>query len=245
MTLTLRGIWLIARRELGAYFNTTWGYGVVAALLLLEGLAFNAYALTDRPRLSTEVLETFFFLASGFTLTAGVLLTLRLFAEERQLGTSLLLEGAPLPTGAVVAGKFLSAFLFVLMMLALSTYMPALILVNGKVSLGHVFAGYLGLAAIGACAVAIGAFTSSLTRSQVVAGILGGVIVVLFLLWWKVARVSDPPLKEIFSYLSLFDRHFRPFMEGRVSSAGLVYYASVAGAFLFATTRTLQWRRWR
>ena len=245
MAETVAGTLLIARRELAAYFNTIWGYVVVAALLLIDGVFFNVFALGSTPKLSGQVLAAFFQFSSGVTMTAAVLLTIRLFAEERQTGTMTLLDGAPLTEGAVVVGKFLSAFAFLAVMVLLTAYMPALILLEGKVSLGQICAGYLGLLSLGAAAVALGALGSALTKSQVVAAVLGGALVVALLLMWMLARVSQAPFSSLFEYLSLWDRHFRPFMTGHVETESLVYYATVTVLGLFGTTQVLAWRRRR
>jgi ABC-2 type transport system permease protein len=245
MDQTLRGIWIVARRDLAAYFHSAWGWVIVAAVLFLNGLLFNAFALGDRPRYSHEVLELFFYFSSGTTMVAAIFLTMRLIAEERQTGTDVLLEGAPLRDGAIVAGKYLSAMVFLTLLIALSVYMPALIFVNGKVGIGHIAAGYVGLLGIGSAAVAMGTFGSSLAKSQVVAAVVGGAILVALLVCWLLARVTGPPFAAIFEHMSLFDRHFRPFMQGRIQSDALVYYGSLTLLFLFATTRVLSWRRWR
>lgn len=239
----LRGTMLIAQRELGAYFNTAWGYVVIAALLLADGLLFNAYALGAGAQYSTDVLEKFFEFSSGVTMIAAIFLTIRLFAEERATGTMVLLDGAPIGNTAVVLGKFVSALVFLGGLVLFTAYMPLLILVNGKVSLGHIFAGYLGLIFLGATCVSMGAFASALTRNQVVAGVIGGVTLVTLILMWKLAQVSEPPFRDLFEYLSLWDRHFRPFMQGRIQSETLVYYTTVTTLFLLLTTRVQAWRR--
>ena len=245
MERTFRGALLVARRDLSAYVNSIWGWIIVAAVLFLNGLMFNAFAMGDVPRYSHEVLEQFFFFSSGTTMIAAVFLTMRLIAEERQTGTDVLLEGAPLPDGAIVAGKYLSAMAFLTLLILLSLYMPALIFVNGKVGIPHIFAGYVGLLALGSAVVAIGTFGSSLARSQVVAAVVAGAIVVGLLICWLLARVTGPPFSEVLAYMSLFDRHFRPFMQGRVQTEALVYYGSLTFLFLYVTTRVLTWRRWR
>jgi ABC-2 type transport system permease protein len=113
------------------------------------------------------------------------------------------------------------------------------------VSVGQICAGYLGLLSLGAAALALGSLASALTRSQVVAGILGGALVVALILMWMLARVSEAPFASIFEYLSFWDRHFRPFMTGHVETESLVYYASVTVLGLFGTTQVLAWRRRR
>lgn len=240
---TVRGTILVARREIAAYFNTLWGYVVVATLLLADGLLFNVYALGPTPKLSSQVLEAFFQFSSGVTMIAAVLLTMRLFAEERQTGTIVLLESAPLPEGAVAFGKYLSALVFLCLMVAITIYMPALIFLVGKVSFGHIFAGYLGLVLLASASVALGGLASSLSKNQVVAGVLGGLFVVVLLLMWLLARETEPPFKSVFEYMSLWDRHFRPFMGGRIETESIVYYLSVTALALFGTTRVLAWRR--
>ena len=106
---------LIARRELATYLNTAWGWVILAAVLLIDGLLFNAFAMTDTPRFSSDVLEDFFFYSAGTTMIAGVLLSMRLVAEERQTGTMVLLETAPVTEAQVVLGKFIGAFAFLVL----------------------------------------------------------------------------------------------------------------------------------
>jgi ABC-2 type transport system permease protein len=242
----MKGVMLIARRELGAYFNSFWGYLVVAVILIINGLLFNAFALGDNPKLSFEVLRDFFYFSFGTTVIASILITMRLIAEERQTGTITLIHASPLSEWQVIFGKYLSAMVFLGVMLVLSGYMPALVFVNGKVSLGHIFSGYLGLFLVGSATVAIGTFASTLSRSQLVAAVVGGVISVFLLVTWLLARIADPPLKEIFSYMSLFDRHFRrTFMEGQIHTNDVVFYLSITFVFLVLSTRWISARRWK
>lgn len=242
----MRGLLLIARRELAAYFNSFWGYLVLAVILLIDGLFFNAFALGSSSKLSFEVLRDFFYFSFGTTVVASILITMRLIAEERQTGTMVLIDASGLEDWQVIGGKYLSAMAFLGTLLLLSTYMPALVFVNGKVSLGHIFSGYLGLALVGSACVAIGTFGSTLSRSQLVAAVVGGVITVFLLITWLLARIADPPLSEILSYMSLFDQHFRrSFMEGIVRVRDVVYYVAVTFVFLVLSTRWLAARRWK
>ncbi|MFB6262257.1 MAG: ABC transporter permease subunit [Bradymonadaceae bacterium] len=242
----MKGLYLVARRELGRYFNSIWGFVVVAAILVIDGLLFNAFALGAGPKKSTEVLRQFFYFSFGTTVVAGILLTIRLVAEERETGTLTLLDASPLSDWQIVGGKYLAALTFLSGMTLLTVYMPALIFVNGKVSIGHIAAGYLGLILVGSATVAIGTFASTLTESQVVAGIVGGIIAVFLLITWLLARVVSAPFDSVFSYMAMFNRHFsRSFMQGRVETNDLVYYATVTFAFLMLSVRWLAARRWR
>ena len=241
----MRGVLLVARREVDAYLNSMWGYIVVAAVLLLDGILFNAFALTETPRYSADVLRDFFYFSFGTTAVAAILLTMRLLAEERQAGTMTLLDASPLRDWQIVLGKYLSALAVLAGLTLASGYMPALILVNGNVSAGHVFAGFLGLFLVGSACAAAGTFGSAVARNQLVAAVIGAALVVFLLTTWMLARVSDPPLKDILAFMSLFDKHFRGFMGGRIALESLVYYLSVSFVFLSLSTHWLSARRWR
>jgi ABC-2 type transport system permease protein len=241
----MRTITLLVRRELRSYFDTAWGWTILALVLVIDGLMFNAFALGTKERLSANVLSDFFYLSAGTTMIAGVLLTMRLIAEERQTGTFTLLQTAPIRPVEIVLGKFFGALAFLTILTAMTAYMPALIFVHGKVSLGQILVGYVGLLSLGASTIAIGTFSSSLARNQLLAAVLGAGLLVFLLLGWLLGQVTDQPLSDIFSYIAIFDRHFQPFMKGRLNTEGLVYYGSVSFAFLLMATRTLQLRRLR
>jgi ABC-2 type transport system permease protein len=207
-------------------------------------MASTSKGLTEK-LLSAQVLQEFFFGASGTTMIAAIVLSMRLLAEERQLGTITLLNTSPVKDGEIVMGKFVSAFGVVALMTGLTIYMPLLILVNGKVSGGHIAVGYLGLLLLGAASVAIGLFASALARSQVVALILGALIMAPMLLLWALARAVDPPFNGFLSALSLHHENFRPFMVGILELGSVAYYLLVTYFFLLAATKTLEARRWR
>jgi ABC-2 type transport system permease protein len=239
------GALLIARRELRAYLRSPFGYIVGAAMLLIDGLLFQVFALGAGARLSAEVLHDFFYFASGTTMVASILLSMRLLAEERQTGTLVLLNTAPLHDSEIVAGKFLSAFVFVVILTALTVYMPLLVLVNGKISVGHIAVGYLGLVLLGAASVSIGLFGSALMRSQVLAVIVGSAVLVTMLLLWMVGRVTDPPLNSFLAGLALHNERQNSFMKGLLRLEDVVYYVGVTYFFLLASTKALEARRWR
>ncbi len=241
----MSGALLIVRRELRAYLRSPFGYIVGAALLLIDGLLFQSYALGAGARLSSDVLHDFFYFASGTTMVAAILLSMRLLAEERQTGTLVLLNTAPLHDWEIVLGKFVSALVFVLLLTASTVYMPLLVLVNGKVAAGHIAVGYLGLALLAAASVSIGLFGSALAKSQVLAAVIGAGILVTMLLLWLVGRVTDPPLNTFLAALALHNERQNPFMKGLLRLDNVVYYVAVTYFFLLASQKTLEARRWR
>jgi ABC-2 type transport system permease protein len=237
--------WLIARRDLGAYLHGITGYVIVAAVLFIDGVLFEAVAMGSGAKYSHEVLEQFFYFCSGTTMIASVLLTMRSIAEERQTGTDVLLHSSPISEGQIVLGKYFAAMGMVSLLTLLTIYMPLLIFVNGKVSFAHIGVGYLGLLCLGSAASAIGIFGSSLFRNQLAAAIFSGVVVVAMLLFWLLSELADPPFSDALAYAALFDKHFIPFEKGRLLTTGLVYYGSITWVFLALATRVLEGRRWQ
>jgi len=242
---SLATVWLIARRELGAYFASLSGYVILAAYLLVSGLLFNTFAVGNQPRLSQQVLEQFFYFSSGMAMVSGILLAMRLIAEERQMHTLVLLRTAPVTERQVVWGKFLSAVLLLALVLVLSLYMPALIFLHGKVSLLQIATGYLGLLLIGASCIAITLLASVWSPTQLIAGVVGGLMVALILICWLLGRVTEEPLKQFFIYVALHNLHFRTFSTGTLHLRDLVYYVGLIVVVLEAATRSLAAWRWR
>ena len=235
---------LIARRELYAYLRSPLGYCIVAAVLCLHGLLFNVLWM-DGERLSYDVLEGFFYQSSGFVATVAVLLSMRLFAEERQTGTEVLLLKSATPEWQIVVGKFAGGFVFLCGYIALTAYMPLLVLVNGKVTLGHVVAGYGGLLLLGAAVMAVGTLASSLVTSQLLAAVLGAAMTVALFACWIIARKVEGGLGDVIGYLDFMDSHYRSFSRGIVKVSSIVYFASVTYVALLAATSVLAARRWR
>jgi ABC-2 type transport system permease protein len=237
-------IFILTQRELRAAFRSPLGSVVMAAVLLAEGILFYWSALSEK-LLSAEVLERFIYNSSGVTIFASVALSMRLLAEERQTGTLVLLNTSPISSVEIVLGKFLAAFAIIVATTALSLYMPFLIFVNGKVSLGHIFVGALGLVLLGSAVLSIGLFASALAKSQVVAALIGAAITGAMVLLWVVGKAGEPPLKELFASLSLHHENFRPFMIGTLNLGCAMYYLAVTYFFLLLATKTMEARRWR
>lgn len=241
----MRNVWLIAKRELGVYVRTPTGYLITAGLLLLDGLAFNVFGVGSSPKLSSAVLQDYLYFAFGLTSVAAILISMRLIAEERQTGTLTLLFTSPVKEHEIILAKFVSALVFVSVMNLLTIYIPLLIFVNGKISVGHIAAGYLGLTLQAASVLAIGVFGSAISWNQLMAGVVTALIVALLVLLWMVARVTEPPLNRIISYFALFQGHFQSFQRGILRVSDLVFYVSLIFFALLASTRVLQSQRWR
>lgn len=231
---------LIAARELKAYLGTWSAYLIAAAGLFLTGILFNAYAVGTSPKLSADVVADFFYFASGIEMGLALLLSMRLLAEEKQMGTMLYLRTSPLSARQVIYGKATSALALMGLFLLLTLPYPLLVLLHGKISLGHLFAGYVGLGMLGAACVAIATFASCLAPNQLLAAVGGALCIVTLLSLWMLAGVVGPPFQDFFSYLALHNQHFNPFARGTIRLRDLVYYASVAFFFLEAAVKALE-----
>lgn len=242
----MRSALIIARRELAGYLSTPMGWIVAAATLLVDGLLFYALALGPAagPRLSGEVLARFFWTTSGLIPIAAVALSVRLLTEERQLDTLVLLATAPVRDREIVLGKFLAALGFLAMLTLLTFYMPLLVMVNGKISLGQVAVGYLGLLLLGGATLAVGLFASTLTRSTLLAVALGAALTAALFLLYPLGSVLDPPLGGVFRALSIHGQHFFPFQVGALHLRDVVFYLSMTFFFLLVSTKVLEAKRW-
>lgn len=242
----MRTISILFRRELAAYVRSPLGYVVAALLLLIDGLLFQTYALGARPGLSAEVLFKFFEYTGGVVQVAGIALSVRLITEERQQHTIVLLNTSPVRDVEIVLGKFLAALVFLTGMIALSLYMPLLIMVNGKITISQLVVGYTGLLLLGASSLAIGLFASALARQQLVAFAVAGAINGAMVLLFPLALRLDGQLRRVIEGLDLWWVHFQEgSMKGILNLADMVYYLAVIYFFLLLATKTLEAKRWQ
>ncbi|MXW15982.1 MAG: ABC transporter permease subunit [Gemmatimonadetes bacterium] len=238
---------IIFRREFNAYLRSPMGYIVAAVVLLIDGILFYVMALNPPDGellLSGQALGRFLYIASGMTAIAAVALSIRLVAEERQTGTLLLLDTSPVRDWEILLGKFLSALAFLSLITVATLYMPMLILVNGKISVGHILIGYLGLTLIGGTVLAIGLFATALTRHQLVAAAVASLITGTLFLLWPLAQMVGPPFGRFFAALTIHGRHWVGFEVGTLHLRDVVYYLAMTYFFLFAATKVMEAKRW-
>jgi len=249
----LKNTWLIARKELGTYFSSPIAYVIMTAFLVFTGLLFID-SISGAFREAT--MRSFFAGESvggilGDTINGafvllllGPVLTMRLLAEEAKLGTIELLLTSPVRDFEVVLGKFLSALVIVLILLALTLYYPIMLGLFAEPDPGPIVSGYLGMALLGALFLSVGMFASSLSSSQIASAVIGMVILLMF---WFINEASDffsglPA--DILNFVSP-RRHFTDFARGLVNTDTIIYFIALTAIFLFLTIRVLEARRWR
>jgi ABC-2 type transport system permease protein len=169
---------------------------------------------------------------------------MRLISEERRLGTIELLMTLPVKEWQLVMGKFLSAYLLIIVTLFLTIIHYITIALLGRPDLGATIGGYIGLVLIVGFYLSIGIFTSSLSQNQIISFILSFVIIFAFYILDKIVFFFPGFLATVLEYLST-DYHFNNIARGVLDSRDVIYYLSMMFLFLFLTVQTLESRKWK
>jgi ABC-2 type transport system permease protein len=259
----LRNVWAIVEKEWRHYFGSPIAYVALMVWTLLFGIFFYfAFSLFLRqsmmaaqqmefgggPKMSLNewLIRPVLHNMAVVALFIAPMLTMRLFAEEKRQGTIELLATAPVTDLQIVMGKFLAA-----------VGLYALMIVSGLVNLALVWhyastppewkpvlTGALALLLFGACFIALGVFVSTLTKNQIVAGILS---FCLFLGVWTLGWADDPaagPLMKAVAYLGV-TTHMEDMVKGVVDLKDVVFYLSFIAFGLFLAHQSVQSQRWR
>lgn len=242
----MRNAFVIARRELAAYFSTPVAYVFIVIFLAVStALTFYVGGFFERRQAG---LETFFTFHPWLFLFLIPAVGMRLWAEERKTGTIELLTTMPVTTAAAVLGKFLAAWAFLAVALALTVPMWLTVNVLGEPDNGVILASYLGSLLMAGAFLAIGSCMSALTRNQVVAFILGATVCFLFtmsgveLVLETVRAIAPAVLVEAVASLS-FLSHFSTITKGVIDARDLVFFVSMIVFWLFATVVVVNARK--
>ena len=256
----MNNILTIAHKELRAYFASPIAYVIVGLYALLFGYFFVAF-LERFVRFSMQmgqfgvggpasvnVNELLVRPLLGNTtvllLLVLPLITMRTYAEEKRSGTMELLLTSPLTDFQIIMGKFLGAMALYTVMLAVTLIDIGMLFMYGDPEWRPIATGYLGLLLMGGSFISVGLLISSMTRNQIVAGMLTfSLILMLYIISWM--RDSAGPTGQIIlSYLSVLE-HFDDFSKGVIDTSHLVYYASFMTLGLFLTAKSVDSERWR
>ena len=233
-------VWAVSRKELAVYFSSPVAYIVAAVFLLFSGYFFSVVLSYTRE----ASLRLLFQNVAIVMLLVAPMLTMRLFAEERKLGTFELLVTSPLRISELVAGKFLGAVILFLAIMAVTLEYPLILVIYGEPDWGPMLAGYLGFILMGTAFLAIGMFASSLTDNQIVAVVVSfGILLCMWIIGWASDLIPSTAISMFVRSISIIDR-FDSFSKGILDTGDLTYYLSVIGTFIFLTIRSLDWRRW-
>lgn len=250
----------IFKREFKSYFNSPIAYVVIAMFLLVSGFFFyNIYSffnyvvfsmgmqgggLMEQINTAEMVCRPLYSNVVIVILLMVPLLTMRLLAEEKKLGTIEILLTYPVRDIEAVLGKFAACLAVYCVMLAGTLLYPLMLSVYSGVEWGPVLSCYLGLLLVGSAFISTGLLISSLTENQIIAGV--GTFAVLLLFWLLGAseRLVSPELGAILKHLSLLE-HFEQFAKGIIDTRDILYYFNFTFIALFLTLRSLDSGKWR
>jgi len=254
----MNNILAIANKELRGYFASPIAYIVMGLFALTYGYFFYAMLLYfDRTSMqlagmgggqSANVNEQL--ISPSFQNTMVVFLfilpmvTMRTYSEEKRSGTIELLLTAPITDFQIIMGKFLGALGLYAAMLAVTLIHIGILFAIGNPEPLPILTSYLGMLLMGGCFISVGLLISSMTKNQIVAGM---VTFVVFLMLWVIdwlAMFMGPTGQAVLSYLS-FTQHLTDFMRGVLDTKHIVYYVSFIAFGLFLTARSVDTERWR
>jgi ABC-2 type transport system permease protein len=256
----MRNIFIIAKRDLRAQFNSPVAYVVLGGTVLLLGVLFfliphvggvfaGSFWEIDRATMD----QMFVYLPPLMSLFVIPAVTMRSIAAEKGSGTLELLITMPVRDSDVILGKYLASCVMVLILLALTSLYPLMMFAGmpwhlGTLDPGPVWSGYLGCALFGFAAVAIGMMLSSLTESDVIAFFTtSGVLCFLYAIGWIVSLQSSSgavgALSDGLAFIS-FQTRLQSFVRGIIDARAVVYFLSVATICLLVSFRSLESRKW-
>ncbi len=258
---TFTNIGAIVRKEWQHYFGSPIAYAALFTWNVLFAVFFQ-FALTyfldasmnpeggmggpPKPNINEWIFRPTLMNMAVVALFVAPMLTMRLFAEEQRQGTWELLATSAITDWQIVLGKFFGAASVYALMIATSllNFVVVFLYADPKPEWKPVLTGALALLLMGSCFIALGGFLSTLTRNQIVAGILS---FCLFLAIWTLSWLDNPmasgPVKAL-AYLGVTN-HMDDMVKGVVDSKDVIFYLSFIGFGLFLTQQSVESRRWR
>jgi len=236
--MIMRNTFNIFTKEIRGYFVSPIAYIVTTIFLIITGWFFFStffiFAQAEMRNFFTLLPIVYSFIVPA--------VTMRLFSEEFNTGSYELLLTMPLSTRDIIIGKFLAAVFFVYVMLAPTVVYAISISLLGDLDWGPVIGGYAGALFLGGAFSAIGVFSSSLTRNQIIAFIVGMAICLLLTLIDKMLFFLPDSVVGVFQYIGA-DYHFQNIAKGIIDTRDILYFVSVCTIMLYASYLIVEGRK--
>ena len=255
----MKNSWIIAKRDLGSFFNSPIFYVITTVFLIIYSYIFiNILSFFSMQSMQSGQLQQMgialnvneMVIEPSFQNMAVVLLliipivTMRSFAEEKKSKTFRLLLSSPVHLKEIILGKFLACMIVITLMVLISSYSIGFLFMIGEPDVGPVLTGYLGILLTAGCYVSVGIFASSLTENQIVAAVVTfGFSLFMWVIGWG-AQTANSTTGQVLEYLSIIE-HMDRFLKGMIETSDLAYYLSFIIFGLFLCYRTLDSNRWR
>ncbi len=225
----------IFKREFKVYFISPIAYIVISIFVGIAGwLFFSTFFLFNQ----AELRDFFSLLPIIFCFIIPAV-TMRLFAEEFNVGSYEILATLPVTFTDIVLGKFLASLAFIVIMIVPTLSYAISVSLMGDLDWGPVVGGYIGAVLLGGAFSSIGIFASSLTKNQIIAFITGMIICFALTLIDKVLFFLPGRLLGVFQYIGA-DYHFQNIARGIIDSRDVVYFLSVMFIALYAAHFSIQ-----
>ncbi len=242
----MKDVWIIFKREFAAYFYSPIAYVFSIIFIILNcGLYMFHFFFFGNADMRA------FFSALPVTLALIFIpaISMRLWSEEKKLGTIELLLTLPMKAEHVVLGKYLAGLAFYLVALAGTLAIPIMLVFLGKPDFGPILGGYFGSVLLGAFYLAVGIFISGFFADQIVSLIITSLVCGFFALigWQYVPMVIDgwvPGLGDfLYSYVGV-PRHFNDIARGVIDLRSIVYFLSLSALFITLNIKYLDGRKY-
>ena len=235
----------ILKKEINTFFATPIGYLVIGVFLLLNGLFLwlfkGEFNILDN---GFADLSSFFLLAPWILIFLIPAVTMRSFSDEKKQGTLELLLTKPIPHFQIVLGKYLGAFVLIIIAL-----LPTLLFVytvsklgnpEGNLDLGSTLGSYFGLLFLVGAYTSIGVFSSSLTDNQIVAFITA--VFICFFFYFGFEGLSEYNLLGDAFYIEKLGMasHFKSMSRGVLDTRDIIYFLTITGLFWVLTLINLK-----
>jgi ABC-2 type transport system permease protein len=255
----MRNILAIAHKELKSYFSgpiayiaiglwaVLYGYFFVAILQFFVRQSMQMGQFGQGPQsmnVNQQLIRPLLQNVTIMILFVMPMVTMRTYSEEKRSGTIELLLTAPITDFQIIIGKFLGAMALYAVMLAVTTIHIGLLFIYGQPEWKPIVTAYIGLFLLGGCFISMGLLISSLTKNQIVAGMVTfAVFLLLWIITW-IGSFSGPTVDQLTQYLSIID-HLDDFSKGVIDTKHVIYYLSFITFGLFLTAKSVDMERWR
>ena len=255
----MKNSWIIAKRDLGSFFNSPIFYVITTVFLIIYSYIFvnilSFFSMQSMQsgqfqqmgialNINEMVIEPSFQNMAVVLLLIIPIVTMRSFAEEKKSKTFRLLLSSPVHLKEIIWGKFLACMIVITVMVLISSYSIGFLFMIGEPDIGPVLTGYIGVLLTAGCYVSIGIFASSLTENQIVAAIITfGFSLFMWVIGWG-AQTANSTTGQVLQYLSVIE-HMDRFLKGMIETSDLAYFLSFIIFGLFLCYRTLDSNRWR
>jgi ABC-2 type transport system permease protein len=242
-------MYAVFKRELFSLLNSLMAYITIGIFLLVSGLLLWFFPDTSILEYGYAELTGFFSLVPFLFMFLIPAITMRSFAEERREGTYILLASRPLTDWQIILAKYLACFALVLFaLLPTLLYYYSIVqlgMPRGNIDGGAVAGSYIGLFLLGSAFVAIGIFSSSITKNQVIAFAVA--VFISFIVYSGFDALGKifalDIFAGIFAWLSV-NEHFQSMSRGVLDTRDLVYFISFVLLFLGMTKLVIGGRKW-